>query len=261
MNVEKYLGRLGVEHPAHSSRELLDQLVYAHQLAIPFEDIDIYDLHLPIPLNGAALEHKILDQGRGGYCFELNKLFYLLLCELGFAAWGIPARVVDAGELSDEVNHRANVVELPEGLFVADVGLGGPMPPFAVPLDGTQVQQHGETYWVEPAEEPHWFWLKRLRSKGILDDAQEPRAQAAVMLFSTNEISDNECQRISDQLSQGEGAPFRCERLVNLRMRNGYRAITNDTYISVEDGQKTTAPVEDNLYELLREKFDLLVEH
>ena len=259
MFVQKYLQRLGISEVPGLSKEALDQLAYAHQLNIPFEDIDIYDLHLPVPLDLTALEAKILDRNRGGYCFELNALLCALLQRLGFRAWGIPARVVDLGQLSDTVNHRANMVELPEGRFVIDVGLGGAMPPFAVPLDGTRCQQRGEVYWVEPAEEfgAVWFWLKRLRGKGLLDDVGKSRAQVPVMLFGIEEMPDEECQRISDQLSQGPEAPFRFERLVNLRTPHGYRAITNDTYICVENGVKETLPVADNLYDLLWERFGI----
>ena len=40
----------------------------------------------------AAVQDKLLRQGRGGYCFELNRLYLLLLQELGFDARGLTGR-------------------------------------------------------------------------------------------------------------------------------------------------------------------------
>lgn len=260
MDVARYMERIGVSQPVELTKEALDQLVYQHQISIPFEDIDIYDLHLPVPLDLDALEQKVLVRGRGGYCFELNALFCQLLKELGFQVWGIAARVVDAGVLSPTPDHRANVVQLDGKNYLVDVGMGGPMAPFAIPLDGQKHEQRGETYWSESSEEQGWFWLKRYRGKGILADEQAERVESPVVLYSLEEIQPEECQRISDSLSQGEDAAFRYERLVNLRTENGYRAITNDTFVVREGDQRHTEPVADNLFTLLRQHFNIVVD-
>ncbi len=46
---EAYLERLGIPAPLKPNREFLDRLVYAHQCAVPFENLDICDYHMPYP--------------------------------------------------------------------------------------------------------------------------------------------------------------------------------------------------------------------
>ena len=71
----------------HGSREpilpILQALHEAHLLAVPFENLDIF-LGRAIVLDEASLWSKIIEQHRGGFCYELNGLFALLLRALGF---------------------------------------------------------------------------------------------------------------------------------------------------------------------------------
>ncbi|MFP3336047.1 arylamine N-acetyltransferase, partial [Pseudomonas sp. SIMBA_064] len=60
--------------------------------AIPFENLN--------PLTGArvaldlpAIVDKVIGHRRGGYCFELNKLFYTALTHIGFRVTPLIARV------------------------------------------------------------------------------------------------------------------------------------------------------------------------
>jgi len=63
-------------------------------LHIPFENLDIhYNKH--IKLNIDSIYQKIIENKRGGFCYELNSLFYELLISLEFNAKMISARVFD----------------------------------------------------------------------------------------------------------------------------------------------------------------------
>lgn len=88
---EVYLERLMMarEKP---SRAYLDRLVDAHQRMIPFENLDTVLWNRPVSLEPDKLMEKILLKRRGGYCFELNGLFCILLSELGFRAALCPCR-------------------------------------------------------------------------------------------------------------------------------------------------------------------------
>ena len=263
MDLSAYSMRIGLELAGRKPDvALLDQVIYAHQCSIPFEDIDIYDLHRGISLEPKDLFDKMVVRKRGGYCFELNKLFCLLLCELGFDAWGCGFTVPDPAD-GDIVNHRGTIVRIDGAAYFADVGLGGPMPPFAVPLDGARKTAHGETYWVETTEDGR-LALMRLRGSGILDGiesavGEQEQAESLVGLFDCEELPDWEFQAASDLMSIGEDASFRKERLVNLRTPEGYRAIVNDLFIEYCNGKRETMPVEGNLERILSEKFGIPV--
>lgn len=78
---ECYLAKLGIEIQS-PSRDYLDNLVKAHQCTIPFENLAVTLWNEPVSIEPHKLMDKLLHKGRGGYCFELNGLFHLLLRSL-----------------------------------------------------------------------------------------------------------------------------------------------------------------------------------
>ena len=74
MDVSRYLARIRYDEPTEPTFENLLAMHRAHMLAIPFENLDITlgrELVLSIP----ALYEKVVEGGRGGFCYELNGLF------------------------------------------------------------------------------------------------------------------------------------------------------------------------------------------
>ena len=65
-DLERYLDRLGVEPDA-----TLAELHRAHATSITFEGLSAH-VGEGVPLDSAALAAKLVDGGRGGYCFELQ---------------------------------------------------------------------------------------------------------------------------------------------------------------------------------------------
>lgn len=123
MNIPNYLQHIGYTEPISVSLQTLSGLQRAHLLRVPFENLDI---HFGRIINPENTYQKVLEQGRGGFCYELNYLFYQLLSALGFDAQLLSARVYNAGtqHYGPEFDHMAVLVKLPEGNFLADVGFG-----------------------------------------------------------------------------------------------------------------------------------------
>src|SRR5271166_3399320 len=96
-------------------------------LAVPFENLDIH-LGRPILCDEAAFLHKIINERRGGFCYELNGAFAALLGALGFRVTLLSARVAGAdGSYGLEFDHLALRVDLPTTpgeTWLADVGFG-----------------------------------------------------------------------------------------------------------------------------------------
>ena len=126
MNLDAYLDRIGYAGPRAPTLETLRAITRLHATTIPFENLSVLvegppDLELP------ALEAKLVDAGRGGYCYEQNGLLAAALVALGFGVQGLSARVRH-GVPPDVVtprSHRLMRVETPEGTAFADVGFGG----------------------------------------------------------------------------------------------------------------------------------------
>ena len=122
--VTAYLARLGATSAPPATAAGLAQLHAAHLRRIPFENLDIH-LGVPIVLGAVASARKITEEGRGGFCYELNGAFGALLRTLGFAVELREARVLTpAGDAGTPFGHVCLVVRTDDGPLLADVGFG-----------------------------------------------------------------------------------------------------------------------------------------
>ncbi|MFD7295082.1 arylamine N-acetyltransferase [Streptomyces sp. NPDC059897] len=122
---DAYLRRIGAERPSAPTADALRALHLAHLLAVPFENLSVH-LGEEIVLDADALVEKLVDRGRGGFCYELNGAFGALLSALGFEVTPLQARVAGKdGRLGIPYDHMALRVRTSDGTtWLADVGFG-----------------------------------------------------------------------------------------------------------------------------------------
>jgi N-hydroxyarylamine O-acetyltransferase len=125
MNREEYLRRIGIEKTnVEANLENLKFLQRQHLLHVPFENLDIHWTR-PIVLENKAFYGKIVGGGRGGFCYELNGLFYELLASIGFQSKRISAKVSTGnGEFGAEYDHLAIIAKIDGKEYLVDVGFG-----------------------------------------------------------------------------------------------------------------------------------------
>ena len=113
MNSSAYLRRISYRGERAPTAATLEELHRAHLLAVPFENLDIH-LGRPIVLEPDPLFDKIVTRRRGGFCYELNGLFVLLLRDLGFEVTLLAAGVARAdGGFGPEFDHLTLLVRSP----------------------------------------------------------------------------------------------------------------------------------------------------
>ena len=83
MRVDQYLARIGVTAPIRPDLETLRAIHRAHLLAISYENFDVL-FNRPVTINIPAIYEKIVENRRGGWCYEMNGLLGWALQELGF---------------------------------------------------------------------------------------------------------------------------------------------------------------------------------
>ena len=84
MYKNEYLRRIGIEKTdIELTLKNLKALQRQHLLRVPFENLDIH-WKRPINLDNKEFYEKIVGEKRGGFCYELNGLFFELLSEIGF---------------------------------------------------------------------------------------------------------------------------------------------------------------------------------
>lgn len=162
-----YLQRLGFDAPPAPTLETLRQLQLRHTGVFPFENLTTLSGE-PVLIDLASIEQKVLDQERGGYCYELNYLYLTLLQELGFDAHGISGRVVmgqPEGAWTART-HRLSVVTLGGVRYISDVGFGGMVPTAPLLLDSPaeqttphepyRIEQHVDGYTLRAKVGDEW---------------------------------------------------------------------------------------------------------
>jgi len=125
MDINRYLDRIQYKGKTTPEIEVLNDLQIHHLLNIPFENLDIhYGNHIILDLD--KIYEKIVVKKRGGFCYELNGLFFELLKKLGFNARIISARVYDNRKSSygEEFDHLAIIVTINQKEYLADAGFG-----------------------------------------------------------------------------------------------------------------------------------------
>lgn len=132
---DAWLTRIGYDGSRAPTLDTLQALIAAHSKAIAYESIDVL-LDRPPKLDLASLQAKMIEGGRGGYCFEQNILFRGGLRSLGYNVTSLQARVVRglAIDAPRPMLHIVLRVHLPEGPFLADVGFGNLAPTAALKL-------------------------------------------------------------------------------------------------------------------------------
>jgi N-hydroxyarylamine O-acetyltransferase len=124
--LDKYLARIGYRGTIEPNLATLAAIHAAHVDAIPFEGCDPL-LRRPVNLDLASVQEKLVDNRRGGYCFEQNALFKVALEVIGFKVTGLGGRVRWMSPPDSPLGPREHMVlkvDLPDGPYLADVGFG-----------------------------------------------------------------------------------------------------------------------------------------
>ncbi len=126
IDLQAYLRRIGRQGAVCPDMSTLQAIVAAHVTTIPFENLSPL-LGLPVDLELAALERKLVHEGRGGYCFEQNLLLEAALRAIGFEVSGLIARVLwtQPEDAITPQTHMLLRVELAGESWLVDVGFGG----------------------------------------------------------------------------------------------------------------------------------------
>jgi N-hydroxyarylamine O-acetyltransferase len=157
-NLPAYLARIGCDSLAGAPATLdtLRQIQLGHVCSIPFENLDVL-LGKPIKLDIESLQRKLVDDRRGGYCFEQNWLMLSALTAMGFDAAGLSARVrvSSARDVTPPRTHLFCRVMLDGVPWLVDVGVGGQSATTPIRMDTDELQETThDTRRLAPDDDP-----------------------------------------------------------------------------------------------------------
>jgi N-hydroxyarylamine O-acetyltransferase len=246
LDLDAYLNRIGFDGPRTPTAATLWALHEAQAAAIPFENLAIQLGELPLGLDLATLQDKLVRRRRGGYCFEQNLLFAAVLEAIGFRVRRCEARVRLGATRVLPRTHLVLVVAAEEGDVLCDVGFGGDGLLWPVPIDGAahahpdarlRVTRDGDLLVAQAARGPAWSDLYAFEGRAV----SEADWQVANWYTSTHPES-----RFVTTLTVQRVTRARREVLRGL------------TYTRSEDGRTSTREVlRADLVPFLRERFGL----
>ncbi|HEY5865823.1 MAG TPA: arylamine N-acetyltransferase [Candidatus Tectomicrobia bacterium] len=161
-DLDAYCTRIGYTGSREVSPATLHGLHLAHTHTVPFENLDIHLGH-PLSLDAPDLFAKIVSRKRGGYCYEVNSCFALLLQALGFQVQGLLARVLDGFATLRPRSHQLLVVTVEDESWIADVGFGRNSLRAPLRLTPDVVDQQGPDTFCLRSEAGQVFCLQKVR--------------------------------------------------------------------------------------------------
>jgi N-hydroxyarylamine O-acetyltransferase len=122
-DLRRYCARIAYDGPREPTRASLVAVHRAHLLSIPYENLDIH-LGRPLSLDPAAMFTKLVDERRGGWCYEMNGTLGQALAAMGFDVRYVSG-AVHRGARGDAAlgNHLVLIVTL-DRPWIVDVGFG-----------------------------------------------------------------------------------------------------------------------------------------
>ena len=223
MNTQKYLHRIRINSASQADLQQLTQLQQQHLLHIPFENLDIH-LGKKISLDYDAVFEKVVIQQRGGFCYELNGLFYILLKKLGYVVKRISARVKgSSGEIGQEYDHMAIIASIDDQDWLVDVGFGKfSFRPLKMVLDEKQENGSG-AYWIKQYDEKYYAVNTR-GENGVWELAY---------LFTTDHQAVSAFEEMCHYHQTSEASNFTKRRLCTIPTNDGRITLT-DTKLKIE---------------------------
>ncbi|MFI6937737.1 arylamine N-acetyltransferase [Streptomyces sp. NPDC050418] len=147
LDLEAYLERIAFEGPREATLETLGRLQRAHTTSIPFENVHAVR-GLPLPIDLASVQERLVTRRRGGYCFEHVVLFAAALERLGFDFTAVSGRITLGAPRLTPATHAMVIVRFADDprSWLCDVGFGtGPTAPIEL-ADGAELEADGWRY-------------------------------------------------------------------------------------------------------------------
>lgn len=248
INSKAYLNRIHYQDTVTPTLAVLQALQRQHLLHIPFENWFIHD-RLAITLDTPSLFRKIVEQQRGGFCYELNGLFYVLLSELGFSARLVSARVYSSSNdrFGAEFDHMAIVVTLNGQDYLVDVGFGEfALHPLAVTPDTVQHDKRGD------------FLLRQEEKDFIVYKQNDKNKKSEFKPEYRLSLTARKIEDFAERCQYHQTSPqshFTQKRLLSLATEDGRITLSGNNLTVRKGNQITETVLSDNVDSIIEQYF------
>lgn len=246
-DLARYLQRIGFTEQPRADVATLQQLMRHQLFQVPFENLDVQAGKI-VSLVPEEIVEKIIDQQRGGYCYEVNGLFAMALQALGIAYQFVAARPMFY-PVRRPKTHMAMVVQLGDEQWLCDLGFGsyGIRAPMALSQLAQPIQQDHDTFRLLQDDGRHYVLQALVDGEWVSQYGFDLSPQEWIDFMPANYLN-----------STHPDAIFVQKLLVIKHHEQGRHILLGDQLKTVHAGQTTkqTLRVED-IPTVLRELFGL----
>ena len=189
---------------------------------------------------------KIVNQKRGGFCYELNSAFAWLLGKIGFRVKLLSARTYDGRSLGPEFDHMLIQVNIDQAV-IADVGFGDS---FLLPLlPGSPDCFQFDRYYRLLNKENRWVLQQRI-------EAGDWKSQ---YIFDMNSHPLHHFDAMCDYHQTSSLSPFTRKIVCSRATIQGRITYANGRYLENERDHREETPIknETSLNKILRNQFGI----
>lgn len=249
MNIEAYLTRIGLaEYEIIPNLENLRNLQRQHLLNVPFENLQIH-FGEPIVLDEEKIYDKVVQNKRGGFCYELNGLFYILLEAIGYQNVRLSARVYSGdGNFGQEFDHFCILTQVDSERYLVDVGFGDfSAQPLKFVLDQKQLDSNGE------------FLIRKFDERYFEVVRKEEDAYVSQYIFSLKSRKLSEFEEMCTYHQTSPESSFTQKKVCSLMTDTGRKTLTTNKFIETHGSEKKEIDIdfEKDFFRILKREFHI----
>ncbi|WP_422360701.1 arylamine N-acetyltransferase family protein [Reichenbachiella sp.] len=227
IDADEYLQRINCQRERVPNLRYLKALHRNHVIQVPFENLDIH-LGNQIILDIKKIYAKVVLNKRGGFCFELNGLFYHLLSQLGFTCHLISAQVYKDGAWGLPFEHAAILVHFEDKVYLVDVGFGDLFLQPQLLQPGLVQMDYNRYFRID----------KTIDDEYILHLSENSMDFEPKYLFSDKERQLIEFIDMCDYHQTHENSHFRKKKMITRATSNGRITLTDSKLTTTVAGKK-----------------------
>lgn len=251
MEIEKILNRIGIDKTQNEIEVNLENLIFLHQsyiLNVPYENLD-FALNREFSVNIFRIYEKIVENYRGGICYESNTLFMYLLSSLGFEVHMIFAKVNDLTYIGADYPHLALLVKLDNKEYLVDVANGQNV---RVPMELNNESMRSIS------EDREYRLISNLDDSYTLEFNHHRHGWCGRYTFLKDEVNVNDFKDVFTNESNYEQFSNHAPLLVTKALEHGRITLTDElmTYKNKNDKKSWNISLE-NRAEVLRDYFNI----
>lgn len=244
MDIKAYLERIQYQKEIKVCKNVLFDLQKSHLQNVPFENLDIH-YHNKIVLDLDSFFSKIVTNKRGGFCYELNGLFYHLLKAIGFDVKMVSGRVYSEDEVyGNEFDHLAIVASIDEQKYLVDVGFG------KFSLKPLEIE-----FGIELHDPFGMFQFDRHDSNYLRINEFQKGHLVPQYIFSTKERALSEFEGMSTFHQQSKESHFTQKKVISMVTANGRITLTNNLVKIITGEREEDILFEEEEFEFYLKKY------